>query len=277
VQRYDHGHLHGAGAGRRRVDGVHDHREPAAAAGQLHEHRDRLQRDDRGDAGRQHRLGRIRGRRGAGDSDALARDPRIARRASRHCWDNRDEAMTRIRVSILDSDALRQGDASLIEEWRSDSGARLWVDIEDPDSDILEELLEGRFGFHELAAEDSLSPNTLPKYDAFPTYDFFVFRAVNVNLREHGSQTYKLSAFLGRDFLFTVHNGRMEAIDQICARLPEDKRILSNGPDYLLYEIVDLMVDAYFPLLEKVEECVDDLQDAIFLNAKPGHLDELLH
>jgi len=185
--------------------------------------------------------------------------------------------MTRIRVSILDSDALRQGDASLIEEWRSDSGARLWVDIEDPDSDILEELLEGRFGFHELAAEDSLSPNTLPKYDAFPTYDFFVFRAVNVNLREHGSQTYKLSAFLGRDFLFTVHNGRMEAIDQICARLPEDKRILSNGPDYLLYEIVDLMVDAYFPLLEKVEECVDDLQDAIFLNAKPGHLDELLH
>jgi len=185
--------------------------------------------------------------------------------------------MTRIRVSILDSDALRQGDASLIEEWRRDSGARLWVDIEDPDSDILEELLEGRFGFHELAAEDSLSPNTLPKYDAFPTYDFFVFRAVNVNLREHGSQTYKLSAFLGRDFLFTVHNGRMEAIDQICARLPEDKRILSNGPDYLLYEIVDLMVDAYFPLLEKVEECVDDLQDAIFLNAKPGHLDELLH
>ena len=185
--------------------------------------------------------------------------------------------MTRIRVSILDSDALRQGDASLIETWTRDSGAKLWVDVEDPDNDILEDLLERRFGFHELAAEDSLSPNTLPKYDAFPTYDFFVFRAVDVNLREHGSQTYKLSAFLGGNFLFTVHSGRMQAIDDICTRLPEDKRMLANGPDYLLYEIVDLLVDAHFPLLDRIEECVDDLQESIFQHAQPLHLDELLH
>jgi len=185
--------------------------------------------------------------------------------------------MTRIRVSILDSDALRQGDASLIEAWKRDSGAKLWVDVEDPDNDILEDLLERRFGFHELAAEDSLSPNTLPKYDAFPAYDFFVFRAVDVNLREHGSQTYKISAFLGGDFLFTVHSGRMQAIDDICARLPEDKRLLANGPDYLLYEIVDLLVDAHFPLLDRIEECVDELQESIFANAQPLHLDELLH
>jgi magnesium transporter len=185
--------------------------------------------------------------------------------------------MTRIRVSILDSDALRQGDASLIESWGRGSGAKLWVDIEDPDNDILEDLLERRFGFHELAAEDSLSPNTLPKYDAFPEYDFFVFRAVDLNLREHGSRKYKLSAFLSGEFLFTVHNGQMQAIDDIHRRLPEDKRILSNGPDYLLYELVDLMVDAHFPLLDHIEECVDDLQESIFQNARPSHLDELLH
>jgi len=185
--------------------------------------------------------------------------------------------MTRIRVSVLDGDALRQGDASLIEGWQRDGDSRLWVDIEDPTSDLLEELLEKQFGFHELAAEDSLSQSTLPKYDAFPDYDFFVFRAVDVNIEAHGSQTYKLAAFLGRNFLFTVHAGRMQAIDDICSRLPVDRRMLSNGVDYLLYEIVDLMVDAHFPLLEKIEECVDDLQDAIFLNAKPSHLDELLH
>jgi magnesium transporter len=185
--------------------------------------------------------------------------------------------MTRIRVSVLDSDALRQADASLIEGWQRDGEARLWVDIEDPTSDLLEDLLEKRFGFHELAAEDSLSPNTLPKYDAFPDYDFFVFRAVDLDLHAHSTQTTKLAAFLGRNFLFTVHSGPMKAIDEIYGRLPVDKRILSNGPDYLLYEIVDLMVDEHFPLLEKIEESVDDLQDAIFLNARPAHLDELLH
>ena len=176
--------------------------------------------------------------------------------------------MSRIRVSVLDGDALRQGDASLIEGWQRDGAARLWVDIEDPTSELLEELLEKRFGFHELAAEDSLSKNTLPKYDAFPHYDFFVFRAVDVS---------KLSAFLGHNFLVTVHTGTMHAIDEIYSRLPEDKRIVRNGVDYLLYEIVDLMVDAHFPLLEKIEECVDDLQDAIFKNAQPTHLDQLLH
>ncbi|HEY4640228.1 MAG TPA: magnesium/cobalt transporter CorA [Thermoanaerobaculia bacterium] len=185
--------------------------------------------------------------------------------------------MTRIRVSVLDSDALRQGDAPLIEGWQREGAARLWVDIEDPTEALLEELLEQRFGFHELAAEDSLSPNTLPKYDAFPHYDFFVFRAVDLDLREHGTHTTKLAAFLGRNFLFTVHTGVLPAIDEIYGRLSEDKRIIKNGADYLLYEIVDLMVDAHFPLLEKIEECVDDLQDEIFRNAHPSHLDELLH
>jgi magnesium transporter len=185
--------------------------------------------------------------------------------------------VTTIRVSLLDGDALRQGDAALINDWRAGSGAKLWVDIQDPEHAVLEPLLEERFGFHELAAEDSLSDNTLPKYDAFPEYDFFIFRAVDLNLHDHGSQTYKLAAFLGADFLFTVHAGRMQPVDDVCNRLPQDKRLLGNGTDFLLYAIVDQMVDAHFPLLERIEERVDDLQDEIFANAGPDHLDELLH
>src|SRR3954470_4576529 len=113
--------------------------------------------------------------------------------------------MTTIHAAVLAGDALRTGGAELIEQWRAGSGERLWVDIEDPDEQTLEAILEQRFGFHELAAEDSLSGKTLPKYDPFPTYDFFIFRAVDVDLSAHGSQTYKLAAFLSNDFLFTIH------------------------------------------------------------------------
>ena len=185
--------------------------------------------------------------------------------------------MTAIRVSLKQNDSLQQGDAKLIDAWRRDSDDKLWVDIQEPTQDILEPLLEERFGFHELAAEDSLSLNTLPKYDAFPDYDFFIFRAVDVNLHVHGSQTYKLAAFLGRNFLFTVHKDPMQPIDDVCNRLPNDARLLANGPDFLLYSIVDQMIDAHFPLLERIEDFVDELQDAIFKDATPGHLDELLH
>jgi magnesium transporter len=185
--------------------------------------------------------------------------------------------VTIFRVALLRGDELRRGDESLIDEWRADSDDRLWVDIQEPEQETIEPLLEQRFGFHELAAEDSLSPNTLPKYDSFPSYDFFIFRTVAVNVSEHVSETYKIAAFLGRNFLFTVHRRPLAAANHIWERLPGDRRILARGNDFLLYSIVDDMVDAYFPLLEQIEECVDDLQDRIFESADSSHLDELLH
>jgi magnesium transporter len=185
--------------------------------------------------------------------------------------------MTSIRVSILQNGALRQGGVELIDAWRTDSDDRLWVDIQEPVQEVIEPLLEERFGFHELAAEDSLSATTLPKYDSFTNYDFFIFRTVDVNVSSHAAETFKIAAFLGRNFLFTVHRRPVNAIDDVCNRLPGDRRLLERGNDFLLYSIVDGMVDAHFPLLEQIEEAVDDLQDRIFENAEPGHLDELLH
>ncbi|HEX7150643.1 MAG TPA: magnesium/cobalt transporter CorA [Thermoanaerobaculia bacterium] len=188
--------------------------------------------------------------------------------------------MTEIRVSLLRGDELRRGDASLIDEWfggLSQTDAQLWIDIENPVNEVIEPLLEERFGFHELAAEDTLSENTLPKYDSFATYDFFIFRSVNVNLSEHASQTYKLAAFVGRNFLVTVHRDAMSYVTDVARRLPNDRRLLRNGPDFTLYAIVDQLVDAYFPLLDQFEESVDQLQDQIFENAQDEQLDELLH
>jgi magnesium transporter len=185
--------------------------------------------------------------------------------------------VTAIRATLLANEVLRQGGAELIDQWDRDGNDLLWIDIQQPDESQLEPLLEERFGFHELASEDTLSPNTLPKYDAFPGYDFFIFRAVDMNVSEHGSQTYKLAAFLGRNFIISVHRERMQTVDDVCNRLPSDKRLLGNGPDFLLYNIVDQMVDAHFPLLDQIEEVVDELQESIFDDAQPSHLDELLH
>jgi magnesium transporter len=185
--------------------------------------------------------------------------------------------MTQIRVTLLADGQLRQGGAELIDEWRRDGDEKLWVDIQEPVHEVIEPLLEGRMGFHELAAEDTLSPNTLPKYDAFQEYDFFIFRTVDVNVSQHAAETFKIAAFLGRNFLYTVHRRPLATIDHVCQRLPSDRRLLDRGPDFLLYAIVDEMVDAHFPLLEQIEEAVDDLQDRIFANAEESHLDELLH
>ena len=184
--------------------------------------------------------------------------------------------MSIIRVSLLRAGELSQGGAELIDVWRADSEDKLWVDIQDPVNEIIEPLLEERFGFHELAAEDTLSGNTLPKYDSFASHDFFVFRAVDVNLDGHRCTVTKLSAFLGKNFLFTIHDGTIRAVEDVWLRLRGDRRLLSNGPDFLLYSIVDQMVDAHFPLLDTIEEQVDDFQDRIFAEAEALELEPLL-
>ena len=186
--------------------------------------------------------------------------------------------MTTIRVSLLRDGVLRQGDAALIDEWRRDSDERIWVDLQDPVNEVIEPLLEERFGFHELAAEDTLSPNPLPKYDSFTEYDFFIFRSVDVNVSEHQSETYKLAAFLGKNFLVTAHSRKLRSVDDVFQRVGTgDARLVGRGVDFLLHAIVDAMVDAHFPLIEQIEEAVDSLQDRIFHNAEDMHLDELLH
>jgi magnesium transporter len=184
---------------------------------------------------------------------------------------------TCFRVALLRGNELRQGGVELVDEWRAGSGDKLWVDIQDPTQEAIEPLLEKRFGFHELAAEDAVSTTTLPKYDPFPDYDFFIFRAVSVDLKTHEPHPKKLAAFLSREFLFTVHHDVHAADGVIWTRLGADTRLLANGTDFLLYSIVDAMVDTHFPLLDHMDDCLDDLQDSIFLNAQPGQLDELLH
>ena len=185
--------------------------------------------------------------------------------------------MTLIRVSLITNDTLRQGGPELIDEWQRDNGQKIWVDVQEPAQDVVEPLLEERFGFHELAAEDSLSATTLPKYDSFSKHDFFIFRTVDVRVTDHAAETFKIAAFLGSDFLVTVHRQRLPTIENAHSRLPADRRLIERGPDFLLYSLVDGMVDAHFPLLDEIEDAIDDLQERIFEDANDSHLGELLH
>lgn len=182
-----------------------------------------------------------------------------------------------IRVALLSNGSLRQGGAELIDAWTRAQEDRLWIDIEGADGDgEIEKLLEVRFGFHELAAEDCFSASTLPKYDPFPDYDFLVFRSLNLNLIEHGVATTKLAVFLSRDYVFTVHTDPLISADAIWQRLPQDRRIMEEGTGFLLYSVLDSMIDLHFPLVDEIEEMVDEIQELIFRAPTPQLLDELL-
>lgn len=181
-----------------------------------------------------------------------------------------------IRVSVVHGRSVTQGGIELLPEWSEAGDAVVWIDIASPVQSDIEPLLEEWFHFHELAAEDALSPTTLPKYDSFDKYDFYVFRTISFRLAEHGIATEKLSCFLGERFLFTIHRNPLEAIDTIWNRLPQDPRLLQRGPDFALYTVLDLLVDEHFPLLDEIEDRLDEIQNLIFSNPSQTLLDELL-
>jgi magnesium transporter len=185
-------------------------------------------------------------------------------------------AASTVRVSVLRDRTVVQGSVELIGDWSEDGSDCIWIDISSPSKEDVEPLLEEWFRFHELAAEDALSPNTLPKYDSFPRYDFFIFRSIAMNVIEHGVESEKLACFLGKNFLFTIHRSTLEAVDATWTRLPQDVRMMQRGVDFILYQVLDYLVDQHFPLIEQIEERLDQIHELIFADPSQRLLDELL-
>ncbi|MBK5258741.1 MAG: magnesium/cobalt transporter CorA [Thermoanaerobaculia bacterium] len=181
-----------------------------------------------------------------------------------------------IRVALLHDRQLVQGNVLLLGDWHEDHSDCVWIDVTGPTQEDIEPLLEEWFRFHELAAEDALSPNTLPKYDSFDRYDFFVFRTTALNIAAHGVETEKLACFMGKNFLFTIHKNPLDSIDLVWGRLPQDVRMMERGVDFVLYSVLDSLVDRHFPLIDEIEERLDQIHELIFSNPTQGLLDELL-
>lgn len=153
----------------------------------------------------------------------------------------------------------------------------LWVDI-DVDSAPQAEFLKGIKGLHSLAVEDALSRQSRPKLEEFPDYLFMVI--LGVRFQEdtedpYDLETYDLCFFLGRTFLVTVHAGPSEAVEDVAARVAKSPDLLSRGADRLAHAIMDGSVDAYFPLLDKIDDFVDSLEQRVIVDFDQSALREI--
>jgi len=160
--------------------------------------------------------------------------------------------------------------------WSKDSPATLWIDLEAPTDEELR-LLEDPFAFHPLAIEDCLTPEHQPKIEDFGPYLFLIFRGIDFASSEDGFHTTKLAAFLGPNYLVTYHRRPMRSVTAVLAKYAQDETgNLFRGVDYLLYEILDHMVEFYFPVLEKLEEEIERVEHRIFQQDDEGTLDAIL-
>lgn len=151
----------------------------------------------------------------------------------------------------------------------------LWIDLYDCSESELS-YIGNIFDFHPLALEDCLQESPRAKIDNYDDYFFFVFHALRYfeeAEEEDEISSIELDVFLGPNYIVTIHPIALLAVGKVARTSLTDPAYMDRGPDYLLYKIVDNIVDDSFPIIERLGERIDDLEDDIFLS-KGQHLTE---
>ena len=143
-----------------------------------------------------------------------------------------------------------------------------WINIERP-GPVDRAWLEEHFEFHPLDYEDVASRNQRPKIDEYPDYLFIVLHFPVFDKAVGRLNAAELDMFVGPDFLITLPNRPIPPVDYLFERCDgsEEMRdaLLSKGPGYLLYKIVDDCFDYCFPMLRKMGNKLERIEEDIFL------------
>jgi magnesium transporter len=142
-----------------------------------------------------------------------------------------------------------------------------WINIERP-RPADRAWLEERFDFHPLDYEDVFSRNQRPKVDEYDGYLFVVLHFPRFDKVVGRLNAAELDVFVGPDYVVTLPNQSLDALEYLFERCRTRdelrEQIFSKGAGYLLYKIVDDCVDASFPMLNKIGNKLDRVEDDIF-------------
>jgi magnesium transporter len=138
----------------------------------------------------------------------------------------------------------------------------VWVDLCAPDADELHRLAE-ELELHELAVEDALSEHQRPKLDRYASHLFVTCHAIW--WQEGGEfRTTEIDCFVGPRWLITVRKNDRFAIEPLLDRWDQSSNLVSHGVSFLLYALLDVVVDGYFDCINAFDDYYDHVSEGLF-------------
>jgi magnesium transporter len=137
----------------------------------------------------------------------------------------------------------------------------VWLGLREPDEELMARV-QTLFGLHELAAEDAHHAHQRPKVEVYGDCLFVVLRTVQMD--EGRIDFGETHLFVGPRYLVSVRHGASLPYTTVRARCESNPRLLGKGPGFVLYAILDFVVDHYFPILDGLEDTVEDLEERFF-------------
>ena len=152
---------------------------------------------------------------------------------------------------------------SEVSEHLAPADALVWVDFCAPDKDTLDELA-AELELHELAIEDALSEHQRPKVDYYATHLFLSCHAVRVDGDHAALDTTEIDAFVGPRWLITVRKDDGFTMAPVVQRWGRSPDLLAHGVGFLLYGLLDLVVDGYFDAAQVFDDYYDTVSEGLF-------------
>ena len=144
-----------------------------------------------------------------------------------------------------------------------DDGSFVWIGLYEPDEGVLEKLQE-EFGLHDLAIEDAHKAHQRPKLEQYEGSLFVVLRTAQLTGAPRHIDFGETHIFLGERYVVTVRHGSLLSHVNLRARCESTPQLLTIGPGFVLYALMDFVVDQYFPIVEALEEDLQELEEEIF-------------
>ncbi len=183
-----------------------------------------------------------------------------------------------VKVTIIDygPDCFEERQVAEVEECfpYRDKPTVTWINVEGLSDIGLIEKLGQHFGLHPLTLEDVLNCGQRPKLEDYGSYHFMVMKSLY--FREEELEIEQISFFLSGTYVITFQQVPGDSFEAVRERIRQGKgQIRKMGPDYLLYALVDALVDEFFPVLESYGERVEELEDEVIDKPTPEILNEI--
>ena len=165
-------------------------------------------------------------------------------------------------VAYHDGNKLADIPVADISDYLAKPGCFVWVALRDASDDELT-VMQDEFDLHDLAVEDALHGQQRPKIEEYDKSVFAVLHLVEYSPTDE-LRLGEVHVFAGPNFVLSVRNRSTKGFLGVRERCEREPELLSQGSGFVLYALMDAVVDRYFPLVEALEDELETIEGQIF-------------
>ncbi len=157
----------------------------------------------------------------------------------------------------------------------------VWIDLEEPSESEIDFLID-EFNFHSLSIEDAILPHDHPKVEFFDEYTFITFYSIASG---KAILPQEINIFIGFNYLITFHEEKLTSVNRMLNKAAKiaagdseynNGNFMGKGPDMMMHGLLSMLIDEYYPVIEKIEDNIAMLEDGLLEEKETSIMEGIL-